>query len=165
MLQTTTRPRLQFSGINCTDYVSPPKLYCQNAFMLFLEILPSRSWPMAIDSSHVFFISESLCVHTACLFWLDGGADGISKGRYTMYKQLGNRNFFQSEARKSQHGLCSGPCEIAGQCRHMRPRDFHLSYLIRTRSGGSGKWGIMRRDLNMEHDGKDKSGKKAEHLR
>lgn len=69
---------------------------------------------MAIDSSHVFFISQSLCVHTACSFWLDGGADGISKGRYTMYKQLGNRNVSQSEARKSQHGLYSGPLKLQG---------------------------------------------------
>lgn len=63
--------------------------------MLFLVLNPtvSLSWPMAIDSLHVFFIRESLCLHIVRLFWLDSGADAISKGRYT--------NAFPKQSQKS----------------------------------------------------------------
>lgn len=92
---------------------------------------------MAIDSLHVFFIRESLCLHIVCLFWLDSGADAISKGRYTTYKQLGNRNALPKRSQKScstdfARVLVKLQASVVIHAEKVKS-DFHLSYLIRSR--------------------------------
>lgn len=74
---------------------------------------------MAIDSSHVFFISDSLCVYTqrACFAWTAGQMRFQSVATLCINNRQQER-FSKAEPEKLQHGLYPGPREIAGQCRH-----------------------------------------------
>lgn len=98
------------------------KLHCVYAFF-FLSL--TKSHRLARDrwqlTARTFSLSASLYAYTQCA--CSGWTAGQMRFQRVATLCINNRQqerFSKAKPEKLQHGLCSGPREIAGQCRHTR---------------------------------------------